>query len=89
MSLLQYFEKKEQVCDIQQNVLSLKYAPKTLSEFMGNYKQIQQIHAWFSQTNKKCLVLTGPIASGKTTLINLFSKAYKKHLHRKHNKQQI
>jgi len=75
MSILSFFEKKESVKDKTYETLSEKYAPISLSEFMGNYKSIQMIHTWF-QSKKPALLLVGPCGSGKSKLIELFIKYY-------------
>lgn len=55
-----------------------KYAPRKLAEFMGNYKQIQEIQNWFS-VNKRGLFVVGPVGCGKTTLVRLACEQYGKH----------
>jgi hypothetical protein len=80
MSILSYFDKKDTFRDREYATLSEKYRPETIQEFMGNYKAIQIIHGWFASTNKRALLVSGPCGSGKTTLVDLFTKYYKKNV---------
>jgi hypothetical protein len=77
MSILTYFDKKEKVVDKGWSTLSEKYAPETLQEFMGNYKAIQAIHTWFG-SQKPALMVVGPCGCGKTVLVDLFVKHYRR-----------
>lgn len=79
MSILTYFDKKEKVVEKGHTTLSEKYAPETLQEFIGNYKAIQAIHTWFG-SQKPALMVVGPCGCGKTALVDLFVKHYRRNV---------
>lgn len=87
MSLLEYVQCVKKKNEKQYSVLSEKYKPETLSDFIGNFKQIQEIHKWF-KSNDRLLLLLGHVGCGKTTLIDLFCKLYNKNIHRNSNIQK-
>ncbi len=57
-----------------------KYAPKSLSEVLGNAKAKQQIETWAKKWSEgevqKPLLLMGPPGIGKTTIAHLVGKEY-------------
>jgi len=81
MNLLGYFEVTHVDKPISKDeLLSKKYSPVSISEWMGNIKQINEIKKWFEKAdNKQCLVVTGTHGCGKTQLVKLFCKKYAIH----------
>ena len=81
MNLLGYFEVQDVAKPMSKyELLSKKYSPKSISEWMGNIKQISDIKKWFENSDtKQCLVVTGMHGCGKTQLVKLFCKKYKIH----------
>lgn len=79
MDLLSYFDVVKTEKDIKYKTLAEKYAPTKIQDFLGNYKQVKQVDAWFgSNKQQKPLLVVGPTGCGKTTLINLFCQKYNK-----------
>lgn len=86
MDLLNYFGKRKEPNVIndshrykQELTIAERNAPSQLSEFLGNYKQIQEIEQWFSLCGSTTgLLVTGPTGCGKTTLISLACQKYGK-----------
>lgn len=78
MDLLSYFDVVKTEKDIKYKTLAEKYAPTKIPDFLGNYKQVKQVDAWFGSKQQKPLLVVGPTGCGKTTLINLFCQKYNK-----------
>lgn len=78
MDLLSYFDVVKNVKENNYRTLAEKHAPARVQDFLGNYKQIKQIDAWFCSSDKKPLLVVGPTGCGKTTLINLMCDKYNK-----------
>jgi len=76
MSILSYFDRKVKEKDRTYMTLSDKHAPCTIDNFLGNDKQIKEIHKWFV-SKQPSLIVHGLCGSGKTHLINLFVRYYK------------
>lgn len=77
MNLLSYFDVIKVKQSRQNKTLAEKYAPENVSEFLGNYKQIKDIDAWFEKGTQH-LVIVGPTGCGKTTLLNLMCEKHGK-----------
>lgn len=78
MDLLSYFDIVKTEKEVKYKTLAEKHAPSKIQEFLGNYKQIKQIDAWFGSKHQKPLLVVGPTGCGKTTLINLMCDKYNK-----------
>lgn len=87
MDLLNYFGNNKLPNDFVDDshrhkkglTIAERHAPSKLSEFLGNYKQIQEIDQWFSSpVNTNGLLVAGPTGCGKTTLVSLACKKYGK-----------
>ena len=77
MDICDYFRVKtvnKQVSEY--NLLSQKYAPKQLSEFLDNYSQIKKFEDWIKNRQKKCFIITGEVGSGKSSLALLMCKHF-------------
>lgn len=62
---------------------TIKYAPKTLTEFVGNKTAIEEILAWlknWKNEKQKILLIHGKPGTGKTTAIELIAKEFGLHL---------
>ena len=78
MDLLSYFDIVKKETDHSHKTLAEKHAPKKIQEFLGNYKQVKQVDAWFGSESKRPLLVVGPTGCGKTTIIGLMCDKYKK-----------
>lgn len=86
MDLMNYFgEKKDDfVVDDSHKynkdlTIAERHAPAQMSEFLGNYTQMQEINQWLSSADKVGgLLVAGPTGCGKTTLVSLACKKYGK-----------
>ena len=55
--------------------------PKTFGQFMGNYKQIQEIKQWFENKNSnEGLLILGPTGCGKSCIVDIAYQTYKRNL---------
>lgn len=74
MDIIDYFGVKyDSSITKKDDLLSIKYQPKTSQEFIENIKEKQQIKKWLVETPKlkNALILSGPTGCGKTLLIKL------------------
>lgn len=78
MDLLSYFDVVKTTKEIKNTTLAEKHAPTKVQDFLGNYKQLKQIDAWFGSSKHHPLLVVGPTGCGKSTLINLMCDKYKK-----------
>jgi len=80
--------------NVNTSIWSKKYEPKNITEWMDNYAQINIINDWFNTPTKRILIVSGHHGTGKTTLIHLMCKKFKKtmfgmHSNTKRNKKEI
>lgn len=82
MDILNYFgapgAKKEP--QHEGDLLHTRYGPKTLGDFMGNYKQVTDIRQWFENKNgafdSQGLLIVGPTGTGKSDIVRVACETY-------------
>ena len=79
MDITEYFDVKVNslVDDTTNRLLSQKYKPTSITEFMGNDSEIKTIDTWFADNTGGGLFIYGKSGSGKSCLVDIFCKKYK------------
>ena len=84
MDILNYFGKLPKTNDICHMTLADRHQPRVTGDFMGNYKQIQEVNDWFANKNneyaQKGLLIVGPTGCGKTTLSTLMCEKHRRNM---------
>lgn len=80
MDILNYFGKLPQQNDVSKMTMADRHQPRVIGDFMGNYKQVQEINEWFENKNneyrQKGLLIVGPTGCGKTVLSTLMCEKH-------------
>lgn len=71
MSITDFFQVQNVQKNNHHDVLSSKYKPTDLSQFLDNFKQKTVFKNWFKTFSKKGFIVTGKPGSGKTILSTL------------------
>ncbi|OIR58306.1 MAG: replication factor C subunit 1 [Amphiamblys sp. WSBS2006] len=71
-------KKRKEPLPVQQELWTKKYAPKKISEIVGNRAQIEKLRCWLrdwqSEPSKKAALVSGQPGIGKTTAAHLVCK---------------
>ena len=89
MNIIEHFNSAIETKSVREtaatnhSVLSVKYRPTCIDDWMDNPDAIQTVHQWFMEEmpDKRCLIVTGLYGTGKSSLIDLFARHYKKTLY--------
>jgi hypothetical protein len=84
MDILNYFAPPKKTTELatyyESDLLHVRYRPKTFGEFMGNYKQINEIRQWFENKNgafdNQGLLIVGPTGCGKSDIVRVACDTY-------------
>lgn len=78
MDITNFFDVKvNRITDDDTNrLLSQKYTPKVMNDFLGNEAELETINAWFRSNDEGGLFVYGKSGCGKSSLIELFCKKY-------------
>lgn len=79
MDITEYFDVKinRTIDRLDNRLLSQKYSPAYIDEFLGNESELQVIDKWFLSNDEGGLFIYGKSGCGKSCLVELFCKKYK------------